>query len=287
MKFGFDKLHKITGENSPEFKESELRKNTTVYINAGGRGTRLNPVMNKTEKGITKALIEFDGEPMIQKHVNLLLRLGFPKVIVGAGDHTNVKNYFKGQEDERLIVVNENHQEDTGGDLIKAMRAMHNHTKNVLVENVDTILYIENIDELLAQHERTNAVATIVLTTRKNVPNEGAFYVDNNKKVIFTDEARNKLNKPTNWSGFRASSTGTILFDSIFLKSYNWNSGDGRLSIYRDIVPELIKNGALYAYNNGNNMFVDIGTPEKYFQVKRREKKLFDALGNRYLNQDK
>lgn len=280
--------------HNPEFfediedKKANLFNQTTVYINAGGRGTRLESIFPKGPSGVTKALIDFNGKPMVENHSDILLKLGFKNIIIGAGDHLNIKEYYKGKENDRVNVVNTKIQEDTGGDLIKAVRESENSGKNTLVENVDTVLYIQDLGELLAQHEKTGATATIVLTTKKGVPNEGAFFVDESGKVVFSGEARKErgLSEPEEWSGFRGSSTGTVIFNTDFLRSYDWQSGQESLSVYRDIIPELIKRGELYAYDNGKNLFTDTGTPEKYYQIKRHEKKLFGALEEKYLNQN-
>ncbi|MFA6533496.1 MAG: NTP transferase domain-containing protein [Patescibacteria group bacterium] len=285
----FEINNKAEAPRDAEAEKKKLFNQTTVYINAGGRGTRLESIFPKGPSGVTKALIDFNGKPMIQNHTDLLSELGFKNIIIGAGDHLNIKEYYAGQENERLSVVNTEKQEDTGGDLIKAVRETENNGENILVENVDTVLYVKNVAELLAQHEKSGATATIVLTTKKGVPNEGAFFVDENGKVVFSREAREEygLAEPDEWAGFKASSTGTVIFKTDFLKSYDWQSGQEPLSVYRDLIPELIKQGGLYAYNNENNLFTDTGTPEKYHQIKRHEKKLFGALGEKYLNQDK
>jgi NDP-sugar pyrophosphorylase family protein len=247
----------------------------------------MEPIMEKGEHGITKALVEFDGKPMVQQHVDLLFKLGFSDVIVGAGDHLNVKEYFLNQEIEnsKLHIVNTSEQEDTGGDLIKAIRNSRNIGKNIIVENVDTLLHA-NLEQFIKQHINMKAIATIILTTKSNVPNEGAFFVDNNKNVIFSQEGRDNDDaiEPKEGFEFRGSSTGTIIFDTDFLRNYNWQTGDGKLSVYKNIIPELIKNGQLKAYNNEKNFFVDTGTPQKYKRIKNNEKRLFGALGNRYLN---
>lgn len=287
MKFEFK--NKTEETNDVDAEKTKLFNQTTVYINAGGRGTRLESIFPKGKSGVTKALIDFNGKPMVQNHTDLLTELGFKNIIVGAGDHLNIKEHYAGQENERLKVVNTETQEDTGGDLIKAVRETENNGANILVENVDTVLYVKNLAELLAQHEKSGATATIVLTTKKGVPNEGAFFVDENGKVVFSKEAREEygLEEPEEWTGFKASSTGTVIFKTDFLQSYDWQSGQKPLSVYRDLIPEIIKQGGLYAYNNENNLFTDTGTPEKYHQIKRHEKKLFGALGEKYLNQDK
>ena len=53
-------------------KLKKLYHQTTVYINAGGRGTRLEPIMPKGEKGITKALLKFDNDTIIKISKNIL-----------------------------------------------------------------------------------------------------------------------------------------------------------------------------------------------------------------------
>jgi mannose-1-phosphate guanylyltransferase len=280
----------VSPEAERESIESEKKKEaiarTMVYINAGGEGTRLRPVFPGEER-VTKALVEFAGKPMVQNHADLLLRMGFKKVVIGAGDHFNVKEHFQGQEGERLSVVNTERQEDTGGDLIKAVRSMENTGKNILVENVDTLAYVEDMGKLLVQHEERGAAGTIVLTTRKGVPNEGAFYMDENGKIVFSKESRDtgSLPEPQGWGGFRGSSTGIVVLDAEVLRNYGWQSGDGKLSLYRDIIPQLIRDGRMFGYNNGDNLFVDTGTPEKYYQIKRHEDRLLGALGERYLDQ--
>lgn len=229
-------------------------------------------------------MLQFDNDILIVKHLKLLTKFGFRNIIVGAGDHQEITRFLEGKFDN--VVVNDTEvQEDTGGDLIKAIKNCKNCGKNILVENVDTLLVIEDMDELLQQHQKNNTTATIVLTTRKGVPNEGAFYVDQNGKVVYSKEGRNNLNikQPKNWKGFRGSSTGLVIFQTNFLKDHPWQPGDQKLSVYKDLIPELIERGELYAYNNEDNLFIDIGTPKSYNQVKRRERRIFNAIGNRYL----
>ncbi len=78
-------------EKQKEVEKKELFARTAIYINAGGRGTRMESVFEKGDHGVTKALIDFNDKPMVQNHVNLLRELGFGNIIVGAGDHLNIK----------------------------------------------------------------------------------------------------------------------------------------------------------------------------------------------------
>jgi NDP-sugar pyrophosphorylase family protein len=284
MNFENEYLQHNVIKQKKDIEKKELFAQTTVYINAGGRGTHLESIFPKCSTGITKALINFIDKPMVQSHIDLLSKFGFKNVVVGAGDHLDVKKYFEGKIDDKLDVASAEVCEGTGGDLIKAVRESNNFGENVLVENVDTILYVKSLDELLLWHKKNNAAATIVLTTRKGVPNEGAFFVDKDNRVIFSREAdpTHELVEPEKWAGFRGSSTGVVVFNIDTLRSYNWQPGSNSLSIYRDIIPELIKSSNLYAYNNENNLFIDTGMPSRYHQAKRHEKKLFGAVGKRY-----
>ncbi|MDX9913852.1 MAG: hypothetical protein RBS77_04695 [Candidatus Moranbacteria bacterium] len=74
MVINFENNNKIESPNNPE--KENLFSQTTVYINASGRGTRLESIFPKGPSGVTKALIDFNGEPMIQNHTDLLADLG-------------------------------------------------------------------------------------------------------------------------------------------------------------------------------------------------------------------
>lgn len=281
-------------ENEQE-KEKNILAETTVYINAGGQGSRLKntikpaDIIGYDENRVTKALLKFSqsAKPLIDLQLQLIKELGFKNIVVGAGDHKNISEYLKNSQElaSTTEVITTDKQEDTGGDFIKALRQANNPGKHILVENVDTLIYIDNLPDLLEEHIKNKATATIVLTELKGVPNEGAFLVADNGQVIFSREGRNQENspEPEGWQGFRGSSTGVVVFDTAAVINYPWQEGDGPLSIYKDILPDLIKSGGLYAYNNGKNLFKDIGTEPDYLQAKRHEDKLLGALGNKYL----
>ena len=258
----------------------------TVYINAGGRGTRLEPILPKGEMGIVKAMLDFGGQPLLQHHLDLISRLGFSSIVVGAGDHEEIQEHFGAQEEEGLRIVTNPVELGTGGDLIRAIRETNAFGPLTLVENVDTLIYLKDIGEFLKQHKETGALATMVLTTRKGVPNEGAFLGDDNRRVLFTSEADPKyeLRQPPN-PVFRGSSTGIVLLDTEFLRTFPWTPDSGSFSIYRNIIPELIKRSGLFYYNNEDNFMVDVGTPSKFEQISAHSNQVLGGLGQRYKNQ--
>jgi NDP-sugar pyrophosphorylase family protein len=282
-------------EQARERHEDFLSK-TTVYINAGGEGTRLRDVIGNDEvvggydgQRVTKALLKFgkEGKPLIEHQLELIKELGFKGAIVGAGNHYNIPDYLESREGllDKVEIINTDVQEDTGGDLIKALRQAKNPGEYVLVANVDTLINIDNPQDLLEQHISKGAVATIVLTSLKNVPNAGAFLVDDSGRVVFTRESRDQdlTFDQENWTGKRASSTGVVVLNTQAIIDYPWQTGDKPLSIYKDMLPRLIQSESLYAYDNGQNLFTDVGTAEPYSQVKRHGEGLLGALRNRYL----
>ncbi|EKE30327.1 MAG: hypothetical protein ACD_2C00005G0002 [uncultured bacterium (gcode 4)] len=83
-----------------------LISETTIYISAGGRGKRLESIFQKSENGITKALIEFNGKTLIQYHTDILFKIGFKKIIIWAGDHLCIKKYYEDKPQDWLVIFN-------------------------------------------------------------------------------------------------------------------------------------------------------------------------------------
>lgn len=262
------------GFESVEGRERrEVLKHTTAYINAGGRGTRLETVLPKdAQRGITKALIDFKDQPILLYHVDRLERLGIGKIIILAGDHRNIDELVgeKLRTYPNVELRFEENQQGTGGDLIKAVQAEQGPNMYALISNVDTLL---DVDEgmVLLQHKKSEAEATIVLTTRDNVPNQGAFLVDEKNRVIVNSEARTRVEDITPpekymWQG---SSTGMVVINREVLSTHPWQPESGSLSVYGDLLGEIYRRDGLYAYDNGEKFFMDVGTPATYGKMKR------------------
>lgn len=264
--------------NNPDLRRSaeikELLGQTTAYINAGGRGTRLEPVLGKNPQiGVTKALIELNkGEPIVKYHVERLLRQGFNNVVVGAGDHKNIRDYFLSNNLERdnVRVALADQQEGTGGDLIKAIREGSIPDKYVFVQNVDNLIDVDE-KEVVRFHKEKNAGVTVVLTTRIGGPYKGQFLVDSEGKIIYSGETSGEyqIPKPEEGIEYAGSCTGMIVIDRNKLQNFDWKEGDGSLNLYSQVLGKLIKDGEAYAFNNGKKFVVDIGVPKTYKQILR------------------
>ncbi len=245
-------------------ERKELFKHTTLLINAGGRGTRLEPIMGSDPKsGITKALIEMNGETLLDYHLKHAAKLGYKNVVVSAGDHENIKDHVAGKEYGLAIntlLVGE--QKGTGGDLIEAVKSEPDLGENIIVQNVDSFVLLDE-GALLEQHEQSGMLATIVLTRRRGVPNENAWFINGDNVVVKTLEDGSNQGEAQTDDLHRASSTGIVVFNTQWLRQYEIES-DEPISIYSAMLPQLIKERKLGAYENDESLFYDIGTPQNF-----------------------
>lgn len=260
--------------NSPESEQKALI--FTGYLNAGGRGTRLSEVVESDENtGVSKALLEV-GEPkktILEHQLEWLTQHGATILVPAVGDHDTVLNLVKKMPGHRsnIYPLLSPRQLGTGGDLLFAVSQRPELFHEIIViSNVDTLVDI-NMKDLLKTHQQTGAVMTIALTTAKkmpngaNVPNEGAYYVDPSGKVIYSAEAvQNPIteDEAQRIVNYRGSSTGLIVADKDFLSVFPWLPQDGDLSLYRNITSKAIMEGRMAAFNNGERLFIDVGTPD-------------------------
>lgn len=247
----------------------------TAYINAGGRGTRIGPAISDKFKdpiiGVSKALLEVgpDKTLLIDYHIRRLVRANFLSIVAGVGDHTRVKDYIEGayKDYPKVYAYEAPKQCGTGGDLLSALSSDTPFGSSVLINNVDTILDI-NDRELIESHRDMGAGMTIALTLRKSVPNENAFMVGERGVVLFTAEAsKNNISATTAGSlaSWRGSSTGTLVVETELLYEFAKTvEPQQEVSLYREIVGYALGQSVLHAYDNGERYFLDVGTVDTW-----------------------
>jgi len=135
-----------------------------ALIFAAGLGTRLKPITDT----LPKALVPIAGKPLLE-HVILKLKVaGFDEILINVHhfpeqiiEFIRVNNDFGIRieiSDERDMLL------ETGGGIKKAA-AFFDNNQPFLVHNVD-ILSTVNLQELYRQHQRTNPLATLVVSRR-------------------------------------------------------------------------------------------------------------------------
>jgi NDP-sugar pyrophosphorylase family protein len=237
------------------------------YINAGGRGTRLKGLLTADpQKGIAKALIEL-GEPKIKlldHHIANLRLQGIDDIVVAAGDQSVVAEYTRDEysKDRAIMVTTSEVQLGTGGDLVRFAQSL-DASRGLVVQNVDTILDINipNFHDVFLLQQKIGAIVSIALTKKRGVPNEDAYSVNHQGRVLVSNEFEQP--EPENFATevcYKASSTGAVIVDSEFIGSLEWMMDGGVLSLYKDCLARACCLRGLFAYDNGNRFFRDVGT---------------------------
>lgn len=245
-----------------------LMHSATAYINAGGRGTRLSSLFQPDPTiGVTKALLTLGRPPMtlVEHHIHELITVNPFTIVVGAGDHHHIVEHVeqidsKGRNVETLTTYT---QLGNGGDLVYSIRRKPKlFSKYVVVVNVDTLLTI-NLQDMVNHHRECGGELTIALTAKTGVPNERAFSVGPESLVLHSAELRKNpitLEEAENLRKYCGSSTGALVANTEFLEGVEWDESCEPLSLYRDIVRISVHARKAYAYNNGFNAFIDVGT---------------------------
>ena len=134
-------------------------------IFAAGLGTRLRPLTDHKPK----ALVEFNGQTLLQWNIMRLLKAGFNRIVVNV--HHFAPLVIKYLDDNNgfgadIIISDESDQLlDTGGGLKKA----RDHFKDgqpILIHNVDIITNID-LMALYNYHQAQHALATLAVRNRE------------------------------------------------------------------------------------------------------------------------
>lgn len=239
---------------------------TSAYINAGGRGTRLQPLFSpEGENGVSKALLPIGDPPLtlIEHQINKLSQAGMQAIVAGVGDHHHVARHVEATYSEYpgIHAVAYDMQMGTGGDLIRAVRDFPElFGDDIFVTNTDVLLDVSEPD-FITFHQEVSAALSILLTEIAGVPNENAYYIDASDKVVHCEEVRaNQLIEHIPDYHYRASSAGALIIAKELLFEFPWQPDDGPLSLYDQVVGAAISAGEMFAYNNGDRLFIDVGT---------------------------
>ena len=135
-------------------------------IFAAGLGTRLRPLTDNKPK----ALVEINGQTLLQWNINRLLKAGFNRIVVNVHHFAPLVIKYLDENHgfgANIIVSDESNQLlDTGGGLKKA----RDHFKDgqpILIHNVDVI---SNIDlmALYNYHKIQHSLASLAVRNRKS-----------------------------------------------------------------------------------------------------------------------
>ncbi|MEJ2038020.1 MAG: nucleotidyltransferase family protein [Desulfosarcinaceae bacterium] len=228
----------------------------TAMILAGGKGTRLRPVIGNHQKVIA----EIAGEPFLVKLLEQLNRCGLQKVILCTGFHGNkvAERIGKRYKNMRLCYSREPRPLGTGG----ALRFAFDHidSETVLILNGDSY-FSADLREIWIWHKDKSALHTVVLAEVPDVARFGQVIVDRTQEI--TNFAEKGCKHGPGWIN------AGIYF--LHRDSISTMENNQEISIEHDVFPNLVGKG-LYGYK-GDGYFIDIGTPESFREVELKFQK--------------
>jgi NDP-sugar pyrophosphorylase family protein len=230
--------------------------NISAVILAGGLATRMGEVCLRTPK----SMLQFADYPFLQYLVSWFIGLGLNEVIISTGKLSNqIESVFATNfwSSRGVKIVKEDSPLGTGGATRFACQNCSN--EKVFLCNGDTVASLDFF-RLYEIHKVLDMPVTAILTLNKEVPNQGAVFVEDG---IVTEFCEGEVAKEPIDGGnhFRGSSTGCY-----FLKRSSVLSifPSGISSLERDILPALVLSKMVGAVNNGLGFFLDYGIPSRY-----------------------
>src|SRR5262245_11383519 len=233
-----------------------IARSMKAVILAGGEGTRLRPLTLCTPKPIVPVV----DRPLLQHQLDLLATVGVRDIVFSVAYRPERVQHLFGDGSgvgRRILYAVEDSPLGTGGAVKNA--APHLDARTIVL-NGDVLTDVD-LRAVVDLHERSEAIATIVLTP---VPNPAAFGLveaDRDGRV------RRFLEKPD---------PSQITTDTINAGIYVLETAALDLipegvvhSIERGFFPSLIARGDRVMAHVHRGYWIDIGTPEKYLQVHR------------------
>ena len=220
----------------------------TALILCGGKGTRLRPITYE----IPKPLVPVHGKPIIEHIFDLLKNYGVTDIILSVG-HMKEKILKEVDNWSRLGLnidhIAESRPMGTGGAIKLAKKKL---PKTFIVSNGDELKNL-NIMDMYETHKKSNALATIALTTVDEPSAYGVARLDGNRIMEFVEKPK-KDKAPSN-----LINAGFYILEKEIIDMIP----KGFCSLEKEIFPKLAAQGRLFGFPFSGQWF-DTGNLERY-----------------------
>jgi len=232
-----------------------------IFILAAGLGTRLKP---HTEH-IPKALVEVNGNPLLQRLIEKLKQSGYTNVVVNVHHFADqVIDFLNSNQNFGVSIQISDEREqllDTGGALLKARPFLENEPY-FLVHNVD-ILSNMDFTKITEHHVKSNALATIAVRDRIS---DRKFLFDQTLKLCGWQNSKTHetiLTHPASEMHIPLAFSGIHIISSEIFKHIKQT---GKFSIVETYL-DLSKNLDIRGFQHDNDTWLDVGKPEQLAQA--------------------
>jgi mannose-1-phosphate guanylyltransferase len=233
-----------------------IKRKVKGVVLAGGEGKRLRPLTYYFQKCMIP--IGNKQKPLLEYIIRLLKHHGISDVTMMVGyKHEQIVNYF---ENGGRFGVNLNYVQDdpfmkgTGAALLNLYRkGLLDIESSILVYYGDILSNID-LTNMLDQHQRRNAVATLALASGYQVP-VGVAELKGDTVVGWVEKPTLNLNVGIGILALEAKALNE-------LPRISENKRD--LDIMKDLIPHLVDRGnPVHAYIT-DSFWYDVGSTEKY-----------------------
>ena len=228
---------------------------TTALIVAGGRGTRLLPLTERTPK----PMLPFCGAPFLAGLARRLGDAGVVRIGLVVGSETAPFEPLVGLLAPRgldVFIVPEPTPLDTAGGVRAATEGLD---EPVLVLNGDVLSDLD-ITALCAHHAHSAASATIALTRVPDTSTFGVCVLDGDRITAFVEKPA-----PGTLPGHDAVNAGAYVLAAGALARFP----SGPLSFEREVFPTLLEAGDRLTGHVHDGVWTDLGTPDRFLAGQR------------------
>ncbi len=227
-----------------------------AMILAAGLGTRLKPFTDKHPK----ALATVNGKALLQRNIEYLASFGIRQVVINIHHFPDqildLVKRNKGFGSEIYFSDETNQVLETGGGIKKARSFFEADFEPFIVMNVD-ILTDVNLAEMVVQHEKSNALATLAVSSRKT----SRYFLFDKKGFLSgwknEQTGEEKISRPANEYVEKAFSGIHVISPAIFPMM----KMTGKFSMV-DVYLDLSKTQPIAAFDHSGARFIDVGKPE-------------------------
>ena len=234
-----------------------------AMIFAAGLGTRL--LEETSDK--PKALVKIGGKTLLQRAIEKLKNEGADEIVVNVHHFAERVIHFLSENDFGIPVrISDESGKllETGGGLKKAAHFFDDNSP-VIIYNVDILSNI-NIKKLVAEHQKSGALATLVVRNRTT---QRYLKFDNEKRLVGwlnkkTGDTRISVAKNFNESVEMAFSGIHIVQPELF----KLMPAEERFPIINFYL-ELAKTHLIKGYFDDSDLWMDVGKPEQLEEARR------------------
>ncbi|MGI8542970.1 MAG: sugar phosphate nucleotidyltransferase [Aridibacter sp.] len=229
-----------------------------AVILAGGFGTRLRPLTLNTPKPI----VPIGNQPFLLRQINALKKAGSNEIILSLNYQPTAIKEVLGDGSNfgvNLKYVVEPAPMGTAG--AYKFTGKHLHTTTIVL-NGDILTDID-LQTVIENHEKNEAIATIVLTRVENPSAYGLVETGENGRILrFLEKPKPEEIKKLNINTINA---GIYILEPEVLELI---PEDEKYSFENQLFPKLLeRKGKFYSYTAEDDYWIDIGTHRRYLQA--------------------